>query len=141
MRQINIYTDGASRSNPGPAAIGIVLTDESGNTIETYKEYLGVATNNEAEYTAIIEGLKRASKHKARIAKITSDSQLVVRQMLGEYQVREPHLRVMWQRVKEQEAAFEKVEYAHARRSHPIIAKADALCNQALDEHLKKHKH
>lgn len=127
------YTDGASRGNPGPAACAFLLVDEEGRVVAREVALLGTRTNNEAEYQAVIGALRKATSLSGRRVIIHSDSQLVVRQLLGEYQVRKPHLRDLHRMVKDLERLFISVEYRSVGRSDPFISMADRLCNEALD--------
>ena len=126
-----MFTDGAARGNPGPAAIGVVLKDETGVTAATISRTLGKATNNQAEYTAVIAGLEKAISLGAKQVTLKSDSELVVKQLLGLYKVKNPDLREMYQRVIALTGKLEKFTAMNIRRE--MNKQADALCNQALD--------
>ncbi|HII76023.1 MAG TPA: ribonuclease HI family protein [Methanolinea sp.] len=127
------YTDGASRGNPGPAACAFLLRDQEGRLLAKEALVLGTRTNNEAEYHAVIEALRKAGSFASRNVVIYSDSQLVVRQLRGEYQVRKPHLRELHGVAKDLERSFLSVEYRSVGRDDPWITMADRLCNEALD--------
>lgn len=127
------YTDGASRGNPGPAAVGVVLYDRSGTKLREFGKLLGVATNNEAEYTAVLEGLTAAAGFTAGWVELRSDSQVVVRQLAGTYATRKPELLALQKRVREAAEAFTKVNFRNVPRSHPGAQRADRLANRALD--------
>jgi ribonuclease HI len=101
VRKLFVHVDGASRGNPGEAAIGVLLTDEHGNTIEEVSELIGQATNNVAEYRALIEGVRRALNYLPEEAIFLTDNELVANQINGLYRVREPHLQHLNQRVLE----------------------------------------
>lgn len=131
-KKLSAVTDGGSRGNPGPAAIGILLLSD-GKVILTHKERIGSATNNQAEYRAIIKALELAKKKGASHLECTTDSLLVASQAAGSYRVRNPELQKLHTQLKTKERAFEKVIYFHVRRTHPLIKRADALVNQALD--------
>lgn len=131
--KICIHTDGGSRGNPGQAAIGVVIFDNKNNVLEEYKEKIGVATNNVAEYKAVIKALEIATKHTNNEINLFSDSELTVRQLIGQYKVKQEHLQKLYDAVKFNEKKFKKVTYEHVRREHPHQFKADALVNQALD--------
>jgi ribonuclease HI len=131
--KIFINCDGGSRGNPGPAAIGIVVWDESHKKIDSYKECVGITTNNVAEYRSLIAALQIASKHTAKEAHIIMDSELVIRQMNGTYKVKKPHLLGLHRKAKELEKEFEKVVYANVAREDRYQAEADRLVNEALD--------
>jgi ribonuclease HI len=132
--ELLIYCDGGARGNPGPAAIGAVVLDPSTDPpsrLATVSESIGVATNNVAEYRALIAALEAAREFSARAVRIRADSQLVVRQLQGRYRVKQPHLRPYFERARELLAAYENVELAHVRREENT--EADALVNAALD--------
>ncbi|NVM52067.1 MAG: ribonuclease HI family protein [Candidatus Helarchaeota archaeon] len=133
IKEINVHIDGASRGNPGPAGIGILITDTEGNIIKEHKKFLGFDhTNNEAEYLALRNALKLAIKSCKGIVHVFSDSQLLIRQLIGIYQVRKEHLRKLFVEIKAMEIAFEKVIYTHIRREQN--EHADRLANEAIDE-------
>jgi ribonuclease HI len=132
--KVLIYSDGGSRGNPGPGAIGILLFDESGSEILTHSETIGTATNNTAEYNAMIKGLDFAHKLSAKEVHCFSDSELVVRQATGKYKVKNKKLIELYRKLKEKEMLFKKVVYRHVPRENEHITKADELVNQALDE-------
>jgi len=128
--EVTVYTDGASRGNPGPAAIAYVIHSEGIATVE-YCEAIGAATNNFAEYTAMIRALDAASQLGARRVTLHSDSELMVRQMLGEYRVKHPDILPLYEKASEQVESFDRVQFVHVPRAHN--AQADRLCNLALD--------
>jgi len=127
-----IYTDGASRDNPGHAAIGYWITDGK-KELERKGEYIGVTTNNQAEYRALIEALKQARKYKPLEITCYSDSNLMVHQLNGDWKVKDPQLSDLYFEIKTLEKNFEKISYHHVRRSNPGIEKCDLMANQALD--------
>jgi ribonuclease HI len=131
--KIYINCDGGSRGNPGPAAIGIAVWDESHKKIDSHKECVGITTNNVAEYNSLIAALKVAGKHTAKEVHIIMDSELVIRQMNGTYKVKKPHLLGLHRKAKELEKDFEKVVYANVAREDRYQAEADRLVNEALD--------
>jgi ribonuclease HI len=126
-----VYADGASRGNPGPAAIGAVVYDESGAELHTVSRAIGRATNNEAEYRAAIAGLEAALALGAKEIELRMDSELVVRQVSGRYKVRNPGLKPLFGRVKDLQWRFASFEVNHVRRE--ANRRADQLANQALD--------
>jgi ribonuclease HI len=132
---LTIYVDGASRGNPGPAGIGITIEDEKGITKARISSYIGETTNNQAEYKALIMGLREAAKLKAEHVDIRTDSKLLVEQIKGNYKVRNANLRPLFQQVKQLLADFESFTIASIPRYQN--ATADALANQALDRHSK----
>jgi ribonuclease HI len=129
--KIVIYTDGAARGNPGPAAIGVVLKDAAGNTVATVCRALGVRTNNQAEYTAVIAGVEKAINLGAKEVVLKSDSELVVRQLMGQYKVKNADLKEMYQKVVTLTGKLAKFSAVNIPREQN--KQADALCNQALD--------
>ncbi|MCT7971627.1 ribonuclease HI family protein [Laspinema olomoucense] len=131
---ITIYSDGASRRNPGPAGAGAVLLDEQGNILNKVCKYLGETTNNQAEYQAAILGLKTALEMGATRVQLRADSELMVKQLLGQYQVKKPELKPLYDQVKSLLNQFES--YAppqHVRRADNALADAEA--NRAIDEY------
>ncbi len=126
-----IHTDGASRGNPGPAAIGVVITEPSGRVLVEFGEALKTATNNVAEYTAVIRALERALELGARRVDCRLDSQLVVRQLNGSYRVKHAEMLPLYRRVLELVQRFEHVSFTHVPREEN--AEADRLANLALD--------
>ncbi|MFN8037309.1 MAG: ribonuclease HI family protein [Acidimicrobiia bacterium] len=135
MRErVVVYCDGGSRGNPGPAAIGAVVLDPSTDqptTLARVSEAIGVATNNVAEYRAVIAGLEAAREHPSRVLELRADSQLVVRQLEGRYRVKHPDLQPLHRRCRELLAAYDRVKLVHVARE--LNAEADALVNAALD--------
>ncbi len=129
-RKIILFTDGAARGNPGPAAIGIVITDASGNEIEALGETIGHATNNEAEYRALLRGLERAAQH-ADTIEIRTDSELLARQLNGAYRVRAANLKPLHAQAQRTLAQFKRAPIAIIPRK--LNRRADALANAALD--------
>ena len=129
--RLTVYTDGAARGNPGPAGAGVRIEDESGAEVEELTQFLGKATNNVAEYRAMLLGLERAGSLGASSVEIRADSELVIRQMRGEYRVRNPELQVLHRRAQELERSFEHVDYVHVRRAQNRAA--DRLANRAID--------
>lgn len=126
-----LSTDGGARGNPGPAAYGYVLEAEDGTVLDARGEPIGVATNNVAEYRALVEGLRRALELGVDELTVVSDSELVVRQMRGEYRVKSPALRALSLEAAELARRLRRVEYTAVRREHNELA--DRLVNEALD--------
>jgi ribonuclease HI len=133
MSDITINTDGGARGNPGPAAIGIVIR-RGDKIIEVYKEKIGSSTSNIAEYRALIQGLMMALKHTNGDVECILDSELVAKQIKGEYSVRAEHLKPFYLTIKELERKFSKVTYKNVNREDQFQKMADKLVNQALDE-------
>jgi len=126
-----IHTDGAARGNPGPAAFAYVITQENAPPIEG-SGCLGRATNNQAEYTALVRALEHAARlGTGQAVVVHSDSELMVKQMRGEYRVKNEDLLELWEQAQELSARFPSVTFRHVRREKN--ARADQLCNEALD--------
>ena len=133
---LSIYADGASRGNPGDAAVGVVITDSRGRTLVEIKRFLGTATNNVAEYQAVILGLKKALELGAKTVSVYLDSELVVRQLQGEYRVLDANLKVLHQRVKEILNQFSQYSILHIPREEN--RRADQLANEAINQRNNK---
>ena len=130
---LHIYTDGGSRGNPGPSAIGIVFYDENKNKIAEYKECIGEHTNNQAEYKALIRGLELATAYCRKKILCFLDSELVVRHLNGMYRIKDEKMRELFYILKDRERAFEQVIYNHTKRTNQFIQYTDKLVNDALD--------
>ena len=128
--KLTVHVDGGARGNPGPAAIAAVLYDEGGNVLEERSETIGVATNNVAEYRALLLGIERARELGADELDLVGDSELIVRQVKGEYRVKDAALRELHAQVK-RALVGERWAIRHVRREEN--AAADALVNAALD--------
>ncbi|MGI5965041.1 MAG: ribonuclease HI family protein [Candidatus Methanomethylophilaceae archaeon] len=131
---LRIYSDGGSRGNPGPAAYGIVVT-ENGKTIYEESGYLGIRTNNYAEYRGLIAAIRKAIDLGAQNVEFVMDSQLVVKQMRGEYRVRSPDLMDLYADARALSALIPSVRFRHVRRNELLMPRADALVNIELDAH------
>ena len=129
--QIIIYTDGGSRGNPGPSSAAYVIFDDKKNKLAARGVFLGNGTNNTAEYTAVIKALEQAEQIGAKIVQVFSDSELLVRQINGEYRVKSEQLRPLFQRTVELLNKFENWKVLHIRRNEN--KQADKLVNKALD--------
>jgi ribonuclease HI len=123
-----------SAKNRGPASIGIVICKESGTIVKEYKGFIGNATNNIAEYRALIKALELASIFSVSEVKCFSDSELMIRQLNGEYRVKSEKLRELFLLVREKEKQFERVNYSHVPRENGLIKRADELANLAIDQ-------
>lgn len=129
---MKIYTDGACRGNPGPAACSFIALTKTGEIAKSF--YLGIATNNRAEYSAVIYALKYVKGLKdADEIELFTDSELVVKQLLGEYDVKNPSLLASYNTVMELSESIILVP-THVPRTDPMIVRCDALCNKTLDE-------
>ena len=129
-----VHSDGASRGNPGPAAIAYAIFDERGSLLEEGAKCVGRRTNNEAEYEALLWAMERARRHMPRTARFRCDSELVVRQVKGIYKVRKERLKPLLERVLAMARSFENFEIVHVRRDDRGAVHVDALANGALDE-------
>src|SRR5262249_28693119 len=129
-----LHCDGGARGNPGPAALGYVLSDPSGREVDARGEMLGVVTNNVAEYRALIAGLESAHRHKADRLTVCMDSELVVRQMTGEYRVKHAGLKPLYAEASQAASRLASVRYVAVRREENT--RADQLVNETLDRAL-----
>lgn len=132
MKKLIIYTDGACRGNPGPAGIGVVICNESGEIVKEYKDFIGNATNNIAEYRALIKALELASDFSVTRLECFSDSELMVRQLNGVYRVKDEKLHKLFLLVREKERGFKGVTYSHLPREKGLIKRADKLANLGI---------
>lgn len=130
---INLYTDGGSRGNPGPAGIGAVILDENNKVLSEVSEFIGNGTNNQAEYTALIRGLEVALKLNPSKINCYLDSELVVKQLNKEYKVKNPEIKELYNKVLDL-VIFQQVSFSHIPREKN--KEADKLVNKALDKHL-----
>jgi ribonuclease HI len=126
-----LFTDGGSRGNPGPAAYAYVLEAGDGTVLDARGETIGVATNNVAEYSALVAGLERAAELRVTELEVVSDSELLVKQMRGEYRVKNPALQDLFLDASRLARAIRRVTYTAVRREHNELA--DSLVNEALD--------
>ncbi len=126
-----LSTDGGARGNPGPAAFGYVLETEDGHVLAAHGEAIGRATNNVAEYRGLVAGMEKAAELGVDELEVVSDSELLVKQMQGEYRVKNEALRALWAEASDLERRFRKVRYTAVRRAHNELA--DRLVNEALD--------
>ena len=126
-----LSTDGGARGNPGPAAYGYVLETEDGTVLAAHGEKIGIATNNVAEYSALIAGLEKALELGVDEVEVVSDSELMVKQMRGEYRVKNEALQELWSRAGRLARQVGSVGYTAVRREHNELA--DRLVNDALD--------
>lgn len=132
MRVLKLFTDGAARGNPGPAGLGMVIEDDGGMRLWGGHRYVGTATNNKAEYLALIDGLRKAAEWRPDRLEVYLDSQLVVEQVSGRYKVRNADLQPLHQQVQGLLRGFPGVSVSHVPRERN--RGADALANRAIDE-------
>jgi ribonuclease HI len=131
MSRFTVNVDGGARGNPGPAAIGVVLRDGGGEVLEEVGETIGEATNNVAEYRALLRGIELAVEHGATDLELVGDSELVVRQVEGRYKVKNAGMKELHEEAKRALRGFDSWSIRHVRRENN--ADADRLVNQALD--------
>ncbi len=132
--KVRVYSDGAARGNPGPSGAGAVLVDASGQEVDRLGKYLGIQTNNYAEYMGLLLGLKRARDLGIREVEVFADSELMIRQLGGRYQVRSPTLRPLYQEALRVLNDFSRVKLVHVPRK--MNAAADEMSNRAIDERM-----
>jgi ribonuclease HI len=126
------FIDGGARGNPGPAGYGVRIEDEHGDLIDELHGFLGSSTNNVAEYHGLLAALQYARQHGHRNVRIKSDSELLVKQMKGEYRVKHPGLQPLFRQAQTLAAALDRVAFEHVRRDQN--KDADRLANLAMDE-------
>lgn len=126
-----IRTDGGARGNPGPAGIGVVIENDKGDVVEEHSKFLGIKTNNQAEYEAVLLGLRRVLELGGTSAEVVADSELLIKQANGEYKVRHENMKPLFAKLKDLERALGPVTYRHVRRAEN--ESADELANQAMD--------
>lgn len=131
MSRAVVNVDGGARGNPGPAAIGVVVRDGDGELLEKLGEKIGTATNNVAEYRALLKGIELAAAHGATDLELIGDSELVVRQVEGRYKVKSAGMKELHAEVKKALRDFDSWSIRHVRRAEN--ADADRLVNEALD--------
>ena len=128
---LTVSCDGAARGNPGPAGVGVSITGGSGEVVAEIGEGIGDTTNNVAEYTAVIEGLKRARALGATRVRLRSDSQLLINQITGVYRVKTPHLQPLHRQVRSLASGFAQITFEHVPREQN--KEADRLANVGVD--------
>jgi len=136
--QVLIFSDGGSRGNPGPAASAFMILSENCDFLVRKARFLGLRTNNQAEYEALISALEAASKIGAKEAICHLDSELVAKQLAGIYTVKNSELKKLWRKVQEMARIFEKISYVNVPRTHPNIQAVDALVNETLDKAIRQ---
>ena len=133
---ITAYCDGGSRGNPGPSGYGVSIEGPRGETVGELNEFLGVKTNNFAEYSALLGALEFALTHGHKSLKVIADSELMVKQIKGQYRVNSPELRPLYDEARRRIAKLEKFEIQHVLRNKN--KRADALANEAMDKGMGK---
>lgn len=126
-----IYSDGGSRGNPGPGALGVVIFDEMGKVLKEYSHYLGEVTNNQAEYEGVIFALQKAKQLKIKEIELRVDSELIGRQLLGEYKIKDPNLQSLFIKAWNLRLDYDKVDIKIIPREQNKVA--DKLVNRELD--------
>jgi ribonuclease HI len=132
LEKVFVYTDGGSRGNPGPSAIGILIYSPEGKFLKDYREYIGKATNNQAEYAAVLKALEMASDYTKEIVTCYSDSNLLVNQLSGRFKAKNKTIKEALEKVREAERIFSRVTYTYLPRTDPRMRLADKLVNMAL---------
>ena len=132
METLNIYTDGGAKGNPGPAAIGIVFKNEKGEIIWQKNQSIGQATNNQAEYEAILYALKHANRYHPKKIRVFSDSELVVKQLQGKYKIKEPDIQKLFLRAWNKKLDFQDIEFHLIPREQN--QEADRLVKSILNQ-------
>ncbi len=130
-RRLVLHLDGGARGNPGPAAIGVVIADQDGEVIDELAERIGVATNNVAEYEALLRGVARAAELGGTELELINDSELVAKQLTGAYKVKHPAMKPLYEQAQAALAGFERWQIRSVPRAQN--ADADRLVNEALD--------
>ena len=133
MSKVILYSDGASKGNPGDAGIGVVISSEDGTLLKEIGDYIGKTTNNVAEYTALIIGLREALKLGATVVEISTDSELMARQLSGVYKVKSENLRPLFMEAVSLLRQFSKVSISHVMRE--FNKRADELANEGVRKH------
>ena len=134
LNQLNIYSDGGARGNPGHAAAAYLIVAENGEVQKAEAHYLGKRTNNQAEYEALIAALEAASAMGAQEVVCFLDSELVCKHLTGEYKVKNSELQKLWAKTRELKRCFKRVSFVNVPRSNSLIQEADRLLNIELDE-------
>ena len=130
---LTVYSDGGSRGNPGKSAFAVVVTRD-GQIIDEYTEFLGIHTNNYAEYRGLICAITKALRLKEDTVEFVMDSELVIKQMNGEYKVKSPDMKELHDDAKALSSMIPNVKFTHVRRSNPMVSRADFLLNQTMDK-------
>lgn len=133
MMRLTIYSDGGARGNPGASAYAIVVCDGKDIIFEK-AEFIGMNTNNVAEYRGLIAGIGKAIDLGADDVEFVMDSELVIKQMRGEYKVRSPHLIDLYHDARSLVASIDKVKFTHVKRANAMITRADMLLNEEMDK-------
>jgi len=138
-KKLMVFSDGGARGNPGPAAIAFVVLSDKGQVLMANSCFIGSRTNNQAEYEALIAALESAVSLQAEEIVCNLDSELVTKQLTGEYTVKNLELKKLWRKIMDLNRRFKKVSFISVPRTNRQIQKADALVNEALDRELRRH--
>jgi lactoylglutathione lyase len=134
VKILRIYSDGGARGNPGPAATAFLVLTEKGETVKEQSSYIGVHTNNQAEYSALLKALEFAKAQNPEELTCYLDSELVVKQLNGDYSVKNSELKLLWAKAQKLKTVFKKIRFVYVPRTTFQIQRADELVNQTLDE-------
>ncbi len=126
------HVDGGARGNPGPSGYGVVIEDQGGKTVAQLSQYLGHQTNNFAEYSGLLAALRYAAEHGHKVLEVVADSELMVKQMNGQYKVRASQLQPLYEEARRLSRQLDWFRIRHVRRAHNALA--DKLANQAMDQ-------
>jgi len=128
-----VFSDGGARGNPGPAAIAFIIQSETGQAVIARSSYIGVCTNNQAEYRALLAALEAVAARKTEKVICHLDSELVVKQLSGEYMVKNKELKQLWKKVQAMVNQFKEVKFVNVPRDQSVIQEVDRLVNMTLD--------
>jgi ribonuclease HI len=137
-KRLMVFSDGGARGNPGPAAIAFIILSENGQILMTKSRYIGLRTNNQAEYEALRAALESAVAFNADEVTCHLDSELVAKHLTGEYAVKNRELRKMWSKIQELRRHFKKVSFTNVPRTNNQIQTVDKLVNETLDRESNK---
>lgn len=137
-KKLIIYTDGGARNNPGPAGIGAMLMDENRKVVAEISDYIGLGTNNQAEYKALLAAIRKAQELKVEEVEFYLDSELVVKQMKREYRVKDKELAQLFLKIYNISLGFKKISFTHIPRE--LNKEADKLVNEAIDKGIETGK-
>ncbi len=132
-KEVHAYVDGGSRHNPGKAAVAYIIADKEDRVLKTGNRYIGIRTNNEAEYEALISGLNEALSITKKRILCFSDSNLVINQMNGIWRITKDHLQVLWNEAHAIARQCEETHFTHLSRTNSLLVEADSLVNEVLD--------
>jgi ribonuclease HI len=133
-KRLLLYSDGGARGNPGPAAIAYLALTEKGELVKAGSRFIGIHTNNQSEYKALIAALEFARTAKVEEVICHLDSELIAKQLNREYSVKNAELIKLWRKVHELKMLFKKISFINVPRSHSLIQRADTLVNETLDK-------